>query len=165
MEILDLYDEKGNKLGKTVERGNHPYEGYILLSIVFIRNSNGEYLIQKTSKEKDFKYTTTGGHVTSGEESLSCILRELEEEIGLKVNEHELKFIHLGSIPNRPYIFSVFLLEKDVDIDTLTLQKEEVAAIRWLSKNQILELIENGEFKESHGYLFKKYIMKKCWRD
>ena len=56
MELLDLYDEKGNKLNKTVERGKHPYDGYILLSIVFIKNTKGEYLIQKTSKEKDFKY-------------------------------------------------------------------------------------------------------------
>ena len=159
MELLDLYDEKGNKLNKTVERGKHPYEGYILLSIVFIKNSKGEYLIQKTSKEKDFKYGTTGGHVTVGETSLSCIIRELEEEIGLKVDEKELKHICLDSFPKKLCLFDVFFMEKDIDINKLTLQKEEVEFVKWMSKEEILEFIENNQFKESHSYLFKKHIM------
>lgn len=160
MEILDLYDEKGKKLNKTVERGKHPYEGYILLSIVFIKNSKGEYLIQKTSKEKDFEYATTGGHVTSGETALSCIIRELEEEIGLRVNEKELKHICLDSFPKKLCLFEVFSMKKDIDIDKLTLQKEEVELIKWMPKDEIFALIENNQFKESHGYLFEKHIMK-----
>ena len=160
MELLDLYDEKGNKLNKTVERGKHPYDGYILLSIVFIKNTKGEYLIQKTSKEKDFKYATTGGHVTTGETALSCIIRELEEEIGLKVNEEELRFICLDSFPKKLCLFSVYYLEKDINIDELTLQKEEVEFIKWMSKDEILNLIETNEFKESHAHLFQKYIME-----
>ena len=40
MELLDLYDEKGNKLNNTVERGKQlNNDDYIMLSIVFIENS------------------------------------------------------------------------------------------------------------------------------
>ena len=47
MEILDLYDDNGNLLNKTVVRGEHFDNGNIMISIVFINNSNGEFLIQK----------------------------------------------------------------------------------------------------------------------
>ena len=97
MELLDLYDEKGNKLNKTVERGKPlNNDDYIMLSIVFIKNSENKYLIQKTSKEKGSDYGTTGGHVTSGETPISCIIRELEEELGVQTKKEELKLLDLN---------------------------------------------------------------------
>ena len=39
MELLDLYDEDGKKLGSTIKRGEKPKNGYVMLSIVFIKNS------------------------------------------------------------------------------------------------------------------------------
>ena len=56
MEILDLYDDYGNKLEKTIVRGDIPHNNEnIMLSIVFIKNSDGKYLIQKSSKEKNIR--------------------------------------------------------------------------------------------------------------
>ena len=51
MEYLDVYDENKKKTGKIIVRGEKPKENeHILLSIIFIKNSEGKYLIQKTSK-------------------------------------------------------------------------------------------------------------------
>lgn len=159
MELLDLYDKKGNKINKTIIRGEKPEEGYIMVSIVFIKNTNGEYLIQRTSKEKGLEYASTGGHVNTGETSLECIIRELEEELGLTVKKEELSFLGLEVRTKAPVIFAVYALEKDVDIDKLTLQEEEVESVIWLSKEEIIKLIENKDFKESHGDIFIKYIV------
>ena len=53
MEILDLYDDQGNKLNKTINRGEVPADGEnIMLSVAFIRNSDGKYLIQKCFQQK-----------------------------------------------------------------------------------------------------------------
>ena len=50
MECLDIYDENKKKTGKIIVRGVKPEENeHILLSIIFIKNSEGKYLIQKTS--------------------------------------------------------------------------------------------------------------------
>ena len=39
MEILDLYDDDGNKLAKTIVRGEVPSDGEnIMLAIIFIKN-------------------------------------------------------------------------------------------------------------------------------
>ena len=39
MELLDLYDDNGNKLNETIERGQKFKHGRIMLSIVFIKNN------------------------------------------------------------------------------------------------------------------------------
>ena len=161
MELLDLYDDKGKKLNKTVERGKKFDAGNIMISIIFIKNKDNKYLIQKTSKEKGSKYSSTGGHVTHGETGLTTIIREIKEELGININPNELEFISLVKHPTRPFLINLYLLEKDVCIDQLKLQKEEVESVTWLAKEEILNLIKEHKFLESHGYLFQKYINKK----
>lgn len=161
MEILDLYDDTGNKLTKTIKRGDKPPKGAnILLSVVFIKNKEGKYLIQKSSLEKGGEYTTTGGHVTHNENDLTTIAREINEEIGLTVNELDLKHIITFKYPNRYCLFSVYLYEIDnLDITKLSLQEEEVDEVIWLTKEEIVNLINNRLFLESHGYIFTNYIV------
>ena len=52
MELLGLYDEKGDFLNKSIERGKKFDEDFIMISIGVFRNDKDESLIQKTSKEK-----------------------------------------------------------------------------------------------------------------
>ena len=56
MELLDIYDDNGNKTGRIIERGDKSVKlsknEHIAISVIFIENDNGEFLIQKTSKEK-----------------------------------------------------------------------------------------------------------------
>ena len=160
MELLDLYDDNGNKLGKTIERGKKFDEGNIMLALAFIKNSSDEYLIQKTSKEKGSKYSLTGGHVVHNEKALTTIIREIEEELGLLVNENDIEFISLEKHPEKPALFNIFLVNKDVNINDLKLQKEEVEKALFLTKDKVLDLIDNDLFHESHAYFFKKYIDK-----
>lgn len=158
MELLDLYDDSGKPLGTTIERGSKFENGNIMLSIIFIKNQDEKFLIQKTSEEKGSKYSSTGGHVTHGEDGMTTILRELKEELGLDVKENELKTIALVKHPERPCLINLYLLEKDLDLDALKLQTEEVDSVEWMTKEEILSLINDDKFLGSHGYLFKKYF-------
>ena len=54
MELLDVYDDNAKRTGRIVVRGNKdevfaPNE-HIAVSIIFIENSEGKFLIQKTVK-------------------------------------------------------------------------------------------------------------------
>lgn len=160
MEILDLYDDNGDKLNKTIVRGNKPNEGEnIMLSIVFIKDKDGKYLIQKTSIEKGSKYATTGGHVSHNENATTTIIREVKEELGLDVNRDLFRLLKVYKVPNRNCIFSIFMLTIDnIKLDSLILQKEEVDSVYLLTKEEIIELIDNGNFLESHGNIFKMFI-------
>lgn len=158
MELLDLYDDEGKPLNITIERGSKLEKGNVMLSIVFIRNSENKYLIQKTSEEKGSEYSSTGGHVTHNENGLTTIIRELKEELGLDVNKDELKTIGIVKNPDKPCVINLYLLEKDIDIDKLKLQDDEVESVNWMTSEEIIKLIKEDKFLKSHGYLFLNYI-------
>ncbi len=159
MEILDLYDDFGQKLKETINRGEKTEEGKnIMLSVAFIKNSKGEFLIQKTSKEKGNRYSSTGGHVMHGETGLETIKRELEEELGISATEQDLKYIATFKYPKKNCIFNVYLLNIDIDLSKIKLQDEEVESVKYLSVEEINNIINKGNFLESHAYIFKHYI-------
>ena len=53
MELWDILDGNGNKTGKTVERGKTMRQDEYHLSVhIWIKNSNGEFLITKRTANK-----------------------------------------------------------------------------------------------------------------
>ena len=85
MEILDLYDRDLKPTGLTIERGKPVPPGMVIpIVAVYVYNDKGQYLIQKVSPKKGNYYSTTAGHVQSGESDFAlAMLREMKEEIGL----------------------------------------------------------------------------------
>ena len=58
MEYLNVYDSNKKKLNKKIVRGESLPDGeHILVTVIFIKNSEGKYLMQKTSKEKGSRYS------------------------------------------------------------------------------------------------------------
>lgn len=159
MEYLDLYDKDGNKTGEIIARGGKvPENRYFNVVVCYIQNSKGKFLIQKTSKEKGGKYSSTGGHVKAGQTFVETMICELKEEIGVEVKEEELKYI-TKYIKNNEVVFHLYYIEKEIDIEECTLQKEEVESISWMTAEKIEKLIENNMFYPTHGILFNKYIV------
>ena len=80
MEKRDLYDENKKLTGETIYKGEKVPKGrYYITVVVWIQNEEGEFLIQKRSKEKDGKYGFTGGHPKTGETSLQGMITEIKE--------------------------------------------------------------------------------------
>lgn len=156
-EKLDIYNSRCELTGKIIERGQKVLKNneYIMLAVVFIKNSKGKYLIQKTSKEKDNILSSTGGHVLHGEKPIEAIIREIKEELNLTINKQQLTFIKSVFIEDKPCIFNLFILEGDFDIKKIKIQEEEVESVCWLDSKQITRYIEDGKFLKSHGELFK----------
>ena len=159
MEYLDIYNEKKEKLNKKIKRGDKLLDNeHILVAVIFIENSKGKYLIQKTSKEKGKKYATTGGHVLSGETPKTAIIRETKEELGLDVSNENI--IYIGDLLFGIPFGEIYYLKKDLDIAKLKLQQEEVEQVEYLTKTEILKLIETEKMVKSHGLMFKKMLDK-----
>ena len=152
MEKRDLYDINRNLIGETIFKGEKiPTNRYILVVLVFIQNSIGQFLIQKRSKEKDGKYGSTGGHPKSGETSLDGIISEIREELGLSVFPEELELVYSGREDSRQVFFDTYYMKKDLNISDLVLQKEEVDFVEWDSIPKIEQLINDGLFLNSHA--------------
>ena len=156
MEYLDLYDENKNLTGEKILRSKdmkiEPGK-YINIVIVFIKNSENKFLIQKTSKEKGSIWATTGGHVKAGTTCDEAIIEEIKEELGIDISTNELK--HIATNKFSVLYQDVYYLKKDIDINDITLQKEEVEYVKWLTKEEINELIQKDEFRKSNIGAFK----------
>ena len=125
MEYLNVYDNNKNKLDKKIGSGDKlSNDEHILVAVIFIKNKDNKYLIQKTSLEKGGLYSTTGGHVLYNEDSKTSIIREVKEELGIDIANDDIKYI--GSILFGVPFGDIYYLEKDIDIDNIKLQKEKI---------------------------------------
>lgn len=157
MELLNLYDYNGNLVKEIGVRGKKTkyLKGIVM---IYIENSNGEFLIQKTSSSRGNIFATTGGHVSYGSNFLETIIAEVKEELGIDISKENIK--EIGTYKWEFYLQKVFYLKKDIDIKDLLLRKEEVEYVKWMSVKEINNLIKENKYREGciEGY---KLALKK----
>lgn len=156
MEILDIYDKYRKRTGKTYPRKEPiPSGGLRLIVHILIFNDKGELLIQQRADHKKMGGLwdlTCGGACQAGENSFEGARRELKEELGLDFDFTSIRPILTANFDQGFDDF--FLLKKNLEINELKLQKEEVGAARWASRAEVLDLLSKGEFvKYKKSYL------------
>lgn len=149
MEIFDLYDALRQPTGQTMIRGSKTPDGFYRLVVhVCIFNQKGQMLIQQRQPFKEgwsnLWDITVGGSVICGETSQQGAHRELLEELGLEVD-------FSSAVPAFSTTFQggfddIYILKAEPDISSLQLQQEEVQAVAWAEKEQILAMIDNKTF-------------------
>ncbi|MBR5904793.1 MAG: NUDIX domain-containing protein [Alphaproteobacteria bacterium] len=156
-EFWDVYDINGNKLNKTIQRG-----GKILLqdgeyhmgSAVFIIDENKNFLIQQRSFSKNLlpgKWAITGGSTVAGENAEQCAIREVKEELGIKLTPADLKFLMIYTLPERHVIVNLFVAQKNHDIK-YKIQKEELEQAKWVSRQELIVMHKTEEFYQPLFY-------------
>jgi isopentenyldiphosphate isomerase len=149
MELFDVYDKYRQKTGRSHERWKAMAEGeYHLVVHVCIINDRGQFLIQKRQPWKIgwpnmWDFSAAGSSVV-GDTSIDAATRETKEELGIQldINEAEILF----TISFDWGFDDIWLVRQNVDINELKLQDEEVADAKWVSKKEIKELVQQGEF-------------------
>lgn len=165
-EYTDLYNENKELTGEKIfrEKGTKlvvPNGKYTVVVLAFIENSNGEFLFQMTSKRKKSIWATTGGHVKAGQTSKEAILDEIKEELGIDIEEHEIKFFKTYKYENA--FKDVFYIKKDINTEELTIQEDEVEYVKYLTKEEILSLINNnGNIRKTNIDAFLDIIHNDC---
>lgn len=162
-ELVDLLNENGTKIGVIDKKEAHKKGLWHRVVHVWIMNSKNELLIQKRSCQKSFFPNvwdvSVGGHVDAGESSIDASVREVFEEIGVKLKPNEMEFlfsfadsnIYDGVLVNE--IADVFLVRKDVEISKLKYQSEEVETTKWIGFDEFLKKCYTNEFlPHTKGY-------------
>jgi isopentenyldiphosphate isomerase len=172
-EIIDIFDEQGNKTGKASKKEAHLKGLWHRAAHIWIYNSKGEILLQKRGDNVAYWPgrwdISAAGHVALGEEPDDAALRELGEEIGIMVKSKDLKKLFVrkstSSAPEINYFNnetdSVFLYKFDGDISQLKLQDSEVGVIKFISCEQLESDIKDpNKYKAyvQHGQYYLKII-------
>ena len=101
--------------------------------------------------------------VDKDETSLEGAIRELKEELGIEVSESDFDFII--SFKREHVFVDVWLIELDIELEELHLQKEEVSEARWVSIAELKKMVEDGSFVKSTKLYFELFerILEKCY--
>ena len=158
MELWDLYDLDRNKTGRTIVRGEPIPEGYYRFVVhICIFDNAGRMLIQHRTPTKrafpDVWDLSAGGAAIQGDDSHSAAQRELYEELGIAYDFSAIRPVLTTCFANG--FNDVYCITLDgLDLASLTLQERETDGVRWATEDEILALIDEGDFIPYHkGYL------------
>lgn len=154
MELFDLYTPERVLTGKSMVRGDRLPDGLWRLVVrIAVFGDDGRMLIQKRTDTKSFmpdKWDmSAAGSVVLGEDSRTAIIRETREEIGIDLADSDFRIISTMYMhrKNGSGIFEdIYIVRMTPELSGLTLQKEEVEAVRWADEKEIISLIQSGEF-------------------
>ena len=165
MELWDLYTEDRQLTGRDHVRGEPLPPGcYHLVVHVWIRSPEGTYLISQRAADRPthpLLWECVGGSVLKGEDSLTGALREVEEEVGIKLDPGRggLVFSQTRKLVDGILcgdILDVYLFEYDGPVSLETASTHEVAQADWLTAEQVRDLHRDGLLVPTLGYFFTK---------
>lgn len=140
-ELLKIFDDESNHIGEATREEVHRigfwHEVFHCWFVSQEEDRQYIYLQLRSSKKKDYPNLydiTAAGHILANE-SVHDGIREVEEELGIKVTKEELISLGLlkynvtkGAFIDKE-IANVFLHIGNVSMDDFNLQKEEVSGI------------------------------------
>ena len=158
MELWDLYTKDRTRTGQTMVRGEkQPEDTYRIVVHLCLFNSKGEMLIQQRQPFKDgwpnMWDITVGGSAVSGDDSRRAIERETLEELGLKIDFSQERPAMTISFPQG--FDDMYVLTRDIDLNDLKLQEEEVQRVKWADQEEILKMLQEGIFIPYHKALIE----------
>lgn len=151
-EFWDIYDKDRQKTGRVQERGKPSAspDDYHLVVEIWLRNSRGEVLLTKRHPNKHYGglWECTGGSVLAGEESLPAAIREVKEEIGVDLTQGTpgalLTSLSIRREKQYSAHYDVYLFERDVPLERLILQPEEVVDAKWVTQKELEQMSQAG---------------------
>lgn len=174
-ELIDILDFEGNKTGKTALKSEAHKNGWYHATVhIWIYNDDKKILLQKRALTKKvfpgLWDISVAGHIGAGENIIEAARREVFEELGISLNDNDLKKIgtrihhvkHDNGIEDNEH-HHVFICKLNIDLNKITLQEEEVEEIKLfelsiLKKTKNLENILLPRFHDYYCMVYDKII-------
>ena len=150
-EKLDIYDENKIKTGKIIERKEEVViekNEFVLAVQCWIINTKKEILLTQRKLEKKYggMWEATSGLVKSGENSIQGIKRELREEIGIEIEDKELKL--LKTVKGEKTIRDIYIINKEIAIESIKFNDGEVINAKYVTIEEFKKMLEDGQVFE-----------------
>ena len=147
MELIDVLTPDGRPGGIRKSKADVHRDGdWHRAAHVWIIGARGRILLQRRSMTKENNPglwdVSAAGHVSAGETAMEAAVRETEEELGLRLSPSELQpagaiaescVLNGGTYIDREF-HEIFIVRRDVDLQSLVLDPQEVAEVRWVGE-------------------------------
>lgn len=126
-------------------------------SIIFV-NDKRQVLLLLRDNRPDIPYPDTwdipGGHVEEGETPEQCIIREMQEEIGVALKD--FKLFSIVEFDDR--VEYTFWKSEDLDIGRIRLTEGQ--RLRWFSEDEVYETVLAYGFNRIMEDFFKSRVFR-----
>lgn len=151
MEQFDILNQNGCPTGAVADKGTALQDGQYYLGVhAYIYNSRNEFLLQQRAFDKEFLpggWDIHMGHVLAGETSKAGVIREIREEIALSFDDKDLRFVGRVFWEIYHHIIDVYFLKSDFELNQLTLQTNEVVGVKVVSKEDMVSLVSQMDYR------------------
>jgi isopentenyldiphosphate isomerase len=148
MEIWDILDAEGRKIGRTVQKGTKLRQNeYHLVVHIWVVDLHGNILIQKRAKHLEWmpgKWTVTGGSALCNEESIDAAMRQTSEELGLHLTSY--KFMKINRIKSNDQFTDIYFVAGAREDFLPVILSDKVADSFWISWRGMMEMMQRNEF-------------------
>tara|TARA_R110000868_G_scaffold282727_1_gene543042 strand:- start:5780 stop:6328 length:549 start_codon:yes stop_codon:yes gene_type:complete len=162
-ELIDVLDADGNYTGETILKSVAHKNGVFHPTVhIWFYTTDHKILLQQRGKDKDtyplLWDVSVAGHIGVGEQIEEAAIREVEEEIGLKISKQDLKKIGVFKSIQKHHtnlidceFHHTYIVELTTPLQRLKKQESEV---------EDLQLIALFKFSEETWGLanIKKYV-------
>ncbi len=164
--VVDEHDRPVRPLSRSVVHSGGMWHRVVHIWIV---NRRGEILCQQRSLSKDLNpgwwEPFFGGHMAPGEEYKEAAVRELREELGLKVSTAELEFWEVykhRSVRHANNEFQgIFVFRWEGTVDAMKFADGEVEQVEWLRGDEVAA----REFEPADGWThigYERRLFEEC---
>ncbi len=165
MEKWRLYTEKLEKTDIYVNKGESIPEGFFHMAVeVWIINSKGDLLLVKRSKMKKYhpnEWECIGGSAINDETFQEAAVREISEEIGIKISSDRLK--ECGYEVRTKHIVMTYFLFENIQLGDLSVSKKEIESVKWYNIYEFERLLESKSFVKFLIRRYQKYIKERVY--
>ena len=142
-EIFDVVNERDEVVGQGTRREVHRLGLKHRAVHVLVFNARGEVFLQKRSMKKDIAAgkwdSSASGHLDTGEDYDACAVREVREEIGLRLSQPPPRLFKIEARPETGGEFCwVYRCESE---GPFTLHPEEIETGAWFAPGTVTKWV------------------------
>ena len=159
-EIFDVVNERDEVVGQLPRSEVHR-RGLLHRAVhVLVFNARGQVFLQKRSMKKDSHPgvwdSSASGHVDSGEDYDPCAVREVWEEIGLKLNSPPERIIRIEACADTDQ--EVLWVYRCTSEGPFTLHPEEIERGGWFAPEEVTRWVAERpkEFASAFALIWRK---------
>ena len=165
-EIFDIVNERDEVVGQNTRRQVHARGLWHRAVHVLVFNARGEVFLQKRSMKKDIaggKWdSSASGHLDTGEDYDACAVREVREEIGLRLPAPPPRLFKIEACPETGEEFCwIYRCESE---GPFTLHPEEIETGAWFAPGEVTKWVNEkpADFASAFGLIWGIHHTHRC---